>query len=44
MVVEVPLEESASEPMMLRGQLTAELDQIVKIFNVSAQINPSVER
>lgn len=39
-VVEVPLDALPSKPMMLTGQLTAELDQIVRIFSVSAQIAP----
>ncbi len=41
-VVEIPLEGSASAagPMTLRGKLTAELDKIVQIFSVSAQIQP----
>ena len=39
-VVEVPLDAEASEALTLRGQLTAELDQIVRIFNVSAQVQP----
>jgi len=40
-VLEVPLDaDSASEPLQLRGRLTAELDQIVRTFKVSAQIRP----
>jgi hypothetical protein len=37
-VVEVPLDVASGEPMTLRGKLTAELDQIVRIFKVSAQL------
>jgi LEA14-like dessication related protein len=37
-VVEVPLELAIDGPMTLRGKLTAELDQIVRIFTVSAQV------
>jgi hypothetical protein len=37
-VVEVPLEEVPREKLTLRGKLTAELDQIVRIFTVSAQV------
>jgi len=39
-VVEVPLDASPTERMTLRGKLTAQLDQIVRIFKVSAQIDP----
>jgi LEA14-like dessication related protein len=39
-VVEVPLEAASEGPMTLSGKLTAELDQIVRIFAVSAQIEP----
>ena len=40
-VVEVPLDTDATQqPMELEGTLTAELDQIVRIFRVSAQIQP----
>lgn len=39
-VVEVPLEVPASGELTLRGRLTAELDQIVRSFAVSAQIQP----
>ena len=39
-VVEVPLEAESSRPMTLRGRLTAELDEIVRIFQVDAQIQP----
>jgi hypothetical protein len=40
-VVEVPLDSDSNQrPMELEGTLTAELDQIVRIFRVSAQIQP----
>lgn len=39
-VVEVPLEGGASGPVTLRGTLVAELDQIVRTFTVSAQVDP----
>ena len=39
-VVEVPLESMSEFPLTLRGKLTAELDQIVRIFKVSAAIAP----
>ncbi len=39
-VVEVPLDVDTTKPMMLTGTLTAELDQIVRNFRVSAQIQP----
>lgn len=39
-VVEVPLESERAEALTLQGQLTTELDQIVRIFKVSAQIQP----
>ncbi len=39
-VVEVPLDTDESKPMTLTGKLTAELDEIVRIFQVSAQIQP----
>jgi hypothetical protein len=38
-VVEVPLDSTTSEALTLRGKLTTELDQIVQIFKVSAQIH-----
>lgn len=44
-VVEVPL-DGATQPdkaVTLRGKLTAELDQIVKIFKLSAEIQPSAK-
>jgi len=40
-VVEVPLDSASDQPMTLSGRLTAELDQIVRIFKVSAEIQPS---
>lgn len=39
-VVEVPLEGDADTTLMLRGTLTAELDQVVRSFELSAQIEP----
>src|SRR5262249_46841387 len=42
-VVEIPLSPPSSasgQPMTLYGKLTAELDQIVQSFSVSAQIAP----
>jgi len=39
-VVEIPLDRPSEKPMTLSGRLTAELDQIVQIFSVSAQIAP----
>ena len=39
-VVEVPLETTSNGPMMLQGVLTAELDQIVRTFQVQAQVSP----
>ncbi len=40
-VVEVPLELAIEGPMTLRGKLTAELDQIVRTFTVSAMVSAS---
>jgi hypothetical protein len=40
-VVEIPLDTPSEMPMTLSGKLTAELNQIVEIFWVSAQIQPS---
>jgi len=40
-VVEIPLETPSEKPMTMSGKLTAELNQIVHIFSVSAQIQPS---
>ena len=39
-VVEVPLDAHPSTPMTLHGKLTTQLDEIQKIFSVSAQIQP----
>lgn len=39
-VVQIPLDSPPERPMMLSGRLTAELDQIVQIFSVSAQVAP----
>jgi hypothetical protein len=39
-VLEIPLESPSEKPMTLSGKLTTELDQIVHIFSVSAQIAP----
>jgi hypothetical protein len=39
-VVEVPLDAESSEALMLRGTLTAELDQIVRSFKLKAEIQP----
>ncbi len=40
-VVEVPFNSTSAElPMTLQGKLTTELDQIVRIFKVSAAIAP----
>jgi LEA14-like dessication related protein len=38
-VVEVPLTTTSEVPMTLTGKLTAELDQIVRIFKVSADVD-----
>jgi hypothetical protein len=40
-VVEIPLDSPSDLPMTLSGKLTAELDQIVEIFSVSAQVKPT---
>ncbi|HEU4726441.1 MAG TPA: LEA type 2 family protein [Kofleriaceae bacterium] len=40
-VVEIPLESPSEKPLTLSGKLTAELNQIVQIFSVSAQIEPA---
>ena len=40
-VVEIPLETPSEKPLTMSGKLTAELNQIVHIFSVSAQIQPS---
>ena len=39
-VVEVPLDNAPAEPVTLNGKLTAELDQIERIFSLQAQIKP----
>jgi hypothetical protein len=38
-VVEIPLDSPSEKPMTLSGKLTAELNQIVQIFSVSAEIH-----
>lgn len=45
-VVEVPLDATPQpdQALTLRGKLTAELDQIVRIFKVSAHIQPPLTR
>ncbi|MGN6109830.1 MAG: hypothetical protein ACTHU0_32280 [Kofleriaceae bacterium] len=45
-VVEVPLDATPQpdQALTLRGKLTAELDQIVRIFKVSAHIQPPPNR
>jgi LEA14-like dessication related protein len=40
-VVEIPLDTPSEKPMTMSGKLTAELNQIVEIFSVSAQVQPS---
>lgn len=39
-VVEIPLDAPSEKPMTMSGKLTAELNHIVQIFSVSAQILP----
>lgn len=39
-VVEVPMNVAYDAPLTLRGKLTAVTDQIVRIFNVSAELQP----
>lgn len=39
-VVEVPLDLEVDGPLTLRGKLTAELDQIIRTFTVSATVSP----
>jgi hypothetical protein len=39
-VLEIPLDSPSAKPMTLSGTLTAELDQIVENFSVSAQLQP----
>jgi LEA14-like dessication related protein len=40
-VVEIPLDSPSEKPLTLSGKLTAELNQLVQIFSVSAQIQPA---
>jgi LEA14-like dessication related protein len=42
-VVEVPVVTSTGEPLTLRGKLTAVTDRIVRIFNVSAEVQPGTK-
>jgi hypothetical protein len=39
-VVEIPLDPGPARPLTLTGTLTAELDEIVRNFQVQAQIQP----
>ena len=40
-VVEIPLDtDENAKPLTMTGELTAELDEIVRIFQVSAQVQP----
>jgi LEA14-like dessication related protein len=39
-IVEVPLDADSMQAMTMTGELTAELDEIVRTFQVSAQIQP----
>lgn len=39
-IVDIPLDADATETLTLRGKLTAELDDLVRSFKVSAQIQP----
>jgi len=39
-VLDIPLDAESSETLMLRGRLTAELDQIVRTFKVTGEIQP----
>lgn len=39
-VVEIPLDSPSEKPMTMSGKLTAELNEIVQIFSVSAHIAP----
>ena len=43
-VVEVPVDSVLDTAVTLHGKLTAELDQIVRIFKVSAEVNPTVRQ
>jgi late embryogenesis abundant protein len=40
-VVEIPLDSPSEKPMTMSGKLTTELNDLVQIFSVSAQIAPS---
>jgi LEA14-like dessication related protein len=40
-VVEIPLASPSEKLMIMSGKLTAELNKIVQIFSVSAQIEPA---
>jgi len=40
-VVEIPLDGPSEKPLTLSGKLTAELNEIVQIFSVSAEIAPA---
>ncbi len=40
-VVEVPLDSESTKPLTLFGVLTTELDQIVRTFQVEAQVTPN---
>jgi LEA14-like dessication related protein len=42
-VVEVPVASAPREPLTLRGKLTAVTDRIVRIFNVSAEVQPGTK-
>jgi LEA14-like dessication related protein len=42
-VVEVPVATAPREPLTLRGKLTAVTDRIVRIFNVSAEVQPGTK-
>jgi hypothetical protein len=39
-VVEIPLDSESNEELTLRGQMTAELDQMVRTFKLAADIQP----
>ena len=39
-VVEVPIDTEAKQPLTLTGTITGELDKMVRIFQLSAQIQP----
>ena len=39
-VVEVPIDTDAQKPLTLTGTITAELDNLVRNFQLSAQIQP----